>query len=110
MSAADPSVHPAEVFAALGDPTRIALLRAVWQGPRTVSDLAESLPVTRQAVSKHLRVLEGAGLLRPERAGREIRWHGVPEGMREARAFLDDMAAGWDDALERLAAHVEGEE
>ena len=102
------SAEAARVFAALGDPTRLALLTAVRDGGRSVTDLAEGLPMSRQAVTKHLRQLEAAGLLRSTRAGRETLFTGEPEALDAARARLDRIAAGWDAALQRLQKHVEG--
>jgi DNA-binding transcriptional ArsR family regulator len=63
--------------------------------------------VSRQAVTKHLRVLERVGLVRGEQVGRESRYSLVPDRLRTAREFLDVVDAQWDDALARLKAHVE---
>jgi DNA-binding transcriptional ArsR family regulator len=98
-------VNPAvdEVFAALGDPTRRGLLdRLVTGGPDTATRLADDLPVSRQAVVKHLPVLAGAGLLAPERAGREVRWTAVPSGLDDAVAWMGHAGAAWDRRLDRL--------
>jgi len=91
------------VFAALADPTRRAVLRDVAeQGPLTATELAGRLPVTRQAIAKHLAVLQDAGLVAPERNGRENRWSATPEPLAEAGRWLTDAGAAWDDRLGRL--------
>lgn len=108
MSAVE-AVAPAALFAALGDGTRLALLnRLAREGPRSIVSLSAEAHVTRQAVTKHLRVLERAGLVRSDRAGRESRFVARPEPIDAARAYLDSVSAQWDDALGRLKAHVEG--
>ncbi len=100
--------EPARVFAALGDPVRLALVEALVDGrPRSIAELAYGLPITRQGVTKHLRVLEGAGVLTAEHAGRETRFRAEPETLASARDYLARVAEGWDDALLRLKAHVE---
>jgi len=98
----------APLFAALGDPTRLDLLRILSRGePRSISSLSARRQLTRQAVTKHLRVLERAGLVRQARAGRESRFAAEPERLEAARAYLESVSAAWDDALARLKAHVE---
>lgn len=98
----------APIFAALGDETRLSLVaRLCAKGPLSISALTEGSNVTRQAVTKHLRVLEDAGLARTSREGRESVWTLAPEPLDEARKFLDLVSARWDDALERLKLHVE---
>jgi DNA-binding transcriptional ArsR family regulator len=100
----------APVFAALGDQTRLALVaRLGREGPLSIARLTEGSAVTRQAVSKHLRVLAHAGLARGTRKGRETLWRLDPERLGEARRTLDRIAARWDDALERLKKVVEEE-
>lgn len=102
--------QPAQVFAALGDPTRLSLLSRLSDGrSRSIADLSSGSPLSRQAVTKHLRVLEGAGLVANERAGREARYSYRPEPVAAARAYLDAVSAQWDDALGRLRAFVEDE-
>lgn len=110
MSTADPAgaLRLAPVFAALGDPTRLALLERLSDGrARSITALAEGAPLTRQSVTKHLGVLAQAGVVTRERRGRETRFATRPELLDEARAYLDTVAAHWDEALERLKAHVE---
>lgn len=97
------------VFAALSDPTRLALIRRLGDGrSRSIVALAADTRLTRQAVTKHLDVLKQAGLVSRCRSGRETRFAFRPEPMAQARDFLDSIAAQWEDALARLKAHVEG--
>ncbi len=109
MSPAAPEpLPPAPVFAALGDPTRLALVATLSDGrPRSVTQLAGGTDMTRQAVSKHLRVLENAGLVASLRAGRETRFAFRPEQVAAASAYLDAVGRQWDEALARLRAFVE---
>jgi DNA-binding transcriptional ArsR family regulator len=101
----------AEVFAALGDETRLALVAKLCRGEAmSISELTESAAgakMTRQAVTKHLRVLEGAGLVRCSRQGRERRFAFRPEPVLEMREYLTLVSAKWDEALGRLKAFVE---
>jgi DNA-binding transcriptional ArsR family regulator len=98
----------AVLFAALGDETRIALLRRLAHaGPASISVLAESFDVTRQGVTKHLNVLANAGIIEGRREGREHVWALNPASLADARRCLDAIARGWDDALARLKAHAE---
>lgn len=99
---------PAGVFAALGDPTRLALVtRLAAAGPQTVTRLTRRSGVTRQAVTKHLGVLERAGLVRARRSGRERLWQVEPERLVQTRRYLETISAQWDDALERLKTFAE---
>lgn len=100
----------APVFAALGDRTRLDLVLALGErGPSTASRLAAERPVTRQAVEKHLAVLDAAGLVRSERQGRERLWRIEPDTLAATGALLRQASERWDEALRRLRAHVEGE-
>ena len=91
------------LFDALADPTRRRLLqRLVQDGPDTASRLAVDLPVTRQAVVKHLQALVEAGLAAPERHGREVRYRATPEPLAQAVSWLVSAGARWDDRLGRL--------
>jgi DNA-binding transcriptional ArsR family regulator len=98
----------APVFAALGDETRLALLATLsGESSLSIARLKKGSPLTRQAITKHLRVLEDAGLVRSERRGRESLFALDPEPLDEARRALDDISRQWDDALARLKAFVE---
>lgn len=98
----------APLFAALGDPTRLQLLQALSEGEaRSIANLAKNLPLTRQAVSKHLRVLESAGVVDRQKVGRESRYGLVPAPFDELRDYLDEISGQWDEALARLQRLVE---
>ena len=101
----------AEVFAALGDETRLSLVAKLCRGEAlSISELRETAAgarMTRQAVTKHLRVLERAGLVRCSQAGRERRFAFQPEPVDELREYLAFVSAKWDEALGRLKAFVE---
>ena len=91
------------VFNALADPTRRALLRAVTERESvTATELAADLPISRQAVAKHLGVLDEAGLVTPTRVGREARYAARPEELSAATRWIDDTTAAWDVRLARL--------
>jgi len=97
------------LFAALGDPTRLALLQRLSdQGPASISVLAETFAITRQGVTKHLHVLAEAGVIDGSRQGREQVWALNPTRLVEGLRCIEIIARGWDDALARLKAHVEG--
>ena len=99
----------APVFAALGDPTRLGLLARLRDGqPRSIVELTEGVGLTRQGVSKHLRVLEDAGMVRSKRVGRESRFVFEPDGLAQARAHLERASQQWDRTLGRLKVFVEG--
>jgi DNA-binding transcriptional ArsR family regulator len=98
----------APIFAALGDETRLSLVwRLSSEGPQSIAALTGETALTRQAVTKHLRVLEGAGLVRSSREGRESVWQLEPRKLDEARRYLDRVSAEWDARLDRLAKLVE---
>ncbi len=98
----------APVFAALGDPTRVGLVaRLCTDGPLSITELSEGTRVTRQAVTKQLRTLGRAGLVRNHRRGREIIWELEPKRLEKARRSLDQISAEWDVAINRLKAFVE---
>jgi DNA-binding transcriptional ArsR family regulator len=100
-------VSQPDVFSALGDPTRREILQAVSaRGDATATELAAVLPVTRQAVAKHLGVLAGAGLVAPRRTGRETRYVPTPEPLGDAIAWMADLGAQWDARLARLQRSV----
>ena len=107
MSPTSPG-HAAPVFAALGDATRLKLVARLGSvGPQSIAQLAEGSDVTRQAITKHLLVLDDAGLVHSERRGRERIWEFDVGRLHEARRFLDDVSIQWDRALHRLKEFVE---
>ncbi len=98
----------APIFSALGDETRLALLIKLSGGSRfSISHLTEGSTLTRQAITKHLRVLQHAGLVRGIRQGRENLFELEPQPLDEARRALDRISRQWDGALARLKAFVE---
>jgi DNA-binding transcriptional ArsR family regulator len=97
----------ADLFGALGDETRLAVLARLGEGPASIVRLTEGRSLSRQALTKHLRVLEKAGLVQHARVGRESLWSLRRQRLDEARAFLDQMSRQWDDRLDRLKAMVE---
>jgi DNA-binding transcriptional ArsR family regulator len=110
-SAARTLRESAPVFAALGDETRLHLVaRLCDEGPQSIARLTESSDVTRQAVAKHLRVLEDAGVVSGSRDGRESVWQIEPRRLEAARRSLNLISARWDSAIERLRAMVERED
>ena len=99
----------APIFAALGDETRLALVTRLAEGrPRSIAQLTEGTRLTRQGVTKHLRVLERARLVRSARAGRESLYELDPAPLREVGAYAARVSERWDGALARLRAFVEG--
>ncbi len=95
------------VFAALGDRTRRQLLaRLASRGPATPTELAAGLPVTRQAVSKHLAALARAGLVAVDRQGREAYYRATPEPLAEAAGWIADVGSQWDERLRALERHL----
>lgn len=100
----------AALFAALGDATRLALVKTLGDGlARTATTLAEDAPVSRQAIVKHLAVLEDAGLVIHAKRGREVLYALETGRVDDARAFLEQISQRWDRAIERLRRHVEGD-
>jgi DNA-binding transcriptional ArsR family regulator len=98
----------AAAFAALGDTTRLSVLDRLSRGmPQSIARLTAGTRLTRQAVTKHLRVLEAAGVVRSVRAGRESLFALEPKPIEELRRYLADVSAQWDDALARLKTFVE---
>ena len=98
----------ASVFAALGDETRLALISKLSNGiPQSISRLAAGSALTRQAITKHLRVLEGAGVVHSVRAGRENRFEFRPEPLKELQSYLERVSDQWEHALARLKSFVE---
>jgi DNA-binding transcriptional ArsR family regulator len=100
--------NSAVVFAALGDETRLRLvLRLSNEGPLSISRLTSGTDLTRQAITKHLRVMSAAGLVRNLRRGRENVWRLEQRRLEDARLYLDTISRRWDEALGRLRAFVE---
>jgi DNA-binding transcriptional ArsR family regulator len=98
----------AVVFAALGDETRLSLVVKLSQGqPYSISQLTHGSRLTRQAITKHLRVLERAGIVHRARAGRESRFEFNPRPIEEIEEYLDSVSRQWDQALFRLKSFVE---
>ncbi len=96
------------LFAALGDATRLSLLRRLSvEGPLSITRLSEGTGVTRQAITKHLTTLGSVGLVRHARRGRERVWELERKRLEKARGYLDHIAAQWDAAAARLKAFVE---
>lgn len=98
----------APLFAALGDPTRAWIVgRLAREGRLTITDLSRTAPISRQAVTRHISVLSDAGIVVAERRGRELLLAVKPEALAPVRHWLDDISAAWDDALARLAKHLD---
>jgi DNA-binding transcriptional ArsR family regulator len=98
----------AELFAALGDSTRLALIDRLADGvPRSIGELGRDGPISRQALTKHLYVLERAGAVSSSRLGREVRFRIEQQKLAEAEAFLGRVSQQWADALGRLKEQVE---
>lgn len=92
---------------ALGDPTRLELLQRLADGrAHSIVDLARGLPMSRQGVTKHLLVLEDAGLVASRRVGRENRFVFSPDSVAGVRSWLERISAQWEEALARLQAHL----
>jgi DNA-binding transcriptional ArsR family regulator len=103
-----PSAAAASAFAALGDPTRLSLLAKLSRGkPHSISQLAHGSHLTRQAITKHLRVLERAKVVRCVRSGRHSLYQLDLQPVHELRDYLDRISAEWDKALSRLKSFVE---
>lgn len=111
MSNAETRMHrpdPALAFAALGDRTRLSLVERLSDGrSRSIARLSADTTLTRQAVRKHLGVLENAGLVASTRHGRESRYELRPESLDSVAEYLEGVRRQWADALARLRAHVE---
>ena len=98
----------APVFAALGDETRLALVAKLSGGqPRSISQLTKGSKLTRQAITKHLRVLESVGIVHSVHAGRECLFEFDPTPIEEMREYLDFVSEQWEQALVRLKSFIE---
>ena len=91
---------------ALGDPTRRSVFERLRDGPLSVAEIARGMPVSRPAVSQHLRVLKGAGLVTDRRDGTRRLYRIEPDGLSELRAYLDRF---WDEALANFKEHADSE-
>jgi DNA-binding transcriptional ArsR family regulator len=96
-----------EVFAALSDSTRLSLISKLNARSQSATSLAEGETVTRQAIAKHLQVLESAGLVIHEKHGREVLYSLELQRLEHAKAFLENASANWDGAIARLRKMVE---
>ena len=98
----------ASVFAAMGDETRLSLIAKLSNGsPQSISRLAEGSTLTRQAITKHLRVLEDARVVHSVRVGRESLFEFRPEPLRDLQSYLERVSDQWEHALARLKSFVE---
>ena len=95
-----------EIFDALGDPTRRHIVESLSRHEASATQLASDLPVTRQAVAKHLSTLREAGLVDSRRQGRETLYHLNPDPLDAAAAWIVRVGGEWDERLERLREHV----
>jgi DNA-binding transcriptional ArsR family regulator len=91
------------VFGVLADPTRRQLLSAIAAHPATATELAIELPISRQAVVKHLSALSDAGLLERQRSGRDVRYRVTPAPLNDAVSWMADVGGQWDERLAALA-------
>ena len=108
MNAQPTSDAAAAVFSALADPTRRALLATIADQPAaTATELAAALPITRQAVIKHLSALADAGLLDRARAGREVRYSVTPAPLSDAVSWMASVGGQWDERLASLKRELE---
>ena len=96
------------VFDALGDETRLALVAKLCErSPQSISQLTGGSKLTRQAISKHLQVLENAGIVDSVRVGRECHYAFDPKPIEDVKGYLDEVSRQWDEALGRLKVFVE---
>jgi DNA-binding transcriptional ArsR family regulator len=95
------------VFGALADPMRRRLFSEIATHPSTATELANGLPISRQAVAKHLNSLSDAGLVERKRAGRDVRYRVTPQPLSEAVSWMAEVGGQWDERLARLARTLE---
>lgn len=101
-------MDPHGVFAALADPTRLEVLtRLATGGPSTATELSASMPISRQAVTKHLAALDAAGLVERRASGREVRYTFDPEPLGDLVRWVENVGDTWDRRLERLSRSIE---
>ena len=101
-----PALTP--VFAALGDDTRWAILARLGEAPASASALARELPISRQAIVKHLEVLDGAGLVESERRGRELVYRALGGRLSDVARELERIGQSWENRLARIKRLAEG--
>lgn len=107
---AQAAAESAPVFAALGDTTRLELVKRLsFRRNHSITSLSDGLALSRQGITKHLRVLEDAGIVVSNRAGRETLFSFVPDSVQPVQSFLELVSNQWEDALERLRVFVEKE-
>jgi DNA-binding transcriptional ArsR family regulator len=94
------------VFGALADPMRRRLLSAIAEHPATATELATSLPISRQAVAKHLNSLSDAGLLERQRSGRDVRYRMTPAPLSSAVSWMAEVGGEWDERLAALKSSL----
>jgi DNA-binding transcriptional ArsR family regulator len=99
----------AQIFFALGDETRLSVLAKLRGGALTATALSDGARVTRQAIVRHLQVLDGAGLVTHEKLGREVLYKPDARRLEEACAYLEMISAGWEHAIDNLKVMVEGQ-
>jgi DNA-binding transcriptional ArsR family regulator len=100
--------EPAVLFAALGDPTRLSVIARLGDGTaHSIGQIGDGLPMSRQAITKHLAVLQQAGLVQRTKSGREVHFLLRRQAIEEARTWLDTVGAHWDDVLVRFKTFVE---
>ena len=98
------------VLTALGDPARRAIVERLTHGPATPKQLSSGQPITPQAISRHLNVLEAAGLIRRTRDGQQRPCHIDPEGLRLATQWIDQHRALWERSFDQLATYLNDED
>jgi DNA-binding transcriptional ArsR family regulator len=107
-SPVDAAAPPWPFFSALGDPNRLRIIvRLCDGGPSSTSEVTEAVPVTRQAATKHLELLQSAGLVSSRRRGRERIWTLQTQPLAQASDYLNQLSHRWDAAIDRLRAYVE---
>lgn len=102
-----PDIPLDRAFAALADPTRRAILRQLVRGEASVNAIAGQFPISQPAISRHLRLLEEAGLIETAQRGQSRPRRLRAEGLAQAQRFLDEMASYWPDRLDRLTVFLE---
>lgn len=101
-------MRPHQVFAALSDPTRLEVLtRLARNGPSTATELSSNLPISRQAVTKHLAALDAAGLVERHPSGREVRYSFDPGPLGDLVSWAEGVGDTWDRRLDRLSRNID---